>query len=80
MPNYTKHSRYNYINTVLSLDFTAGKLIPNSDINYCESITVNPERIASVIFNDFINPATLTSLYDKDFSRVLHAHAHNVAH
>ena len=42
--------------------------------------TVNPERIASVIFNDFINPATLTSLYDNDFSRVLHAHAHNVAH
>ena len=32
-------------------------------------ITVNPERIASVIFNDFINPATLTSLYDNDFSR-----------
>ena len=29
--------------------------------------TVNPERIASVIFNDFINPATLTSLYDNDF-------------
>ena len=44
------------------------------------TITVNPERIASVIFNDFINPATLTSLYDNDFSRVLHAHAHNVAH
>ena len=42
--------------------------------------TVNPERIASVIFNDFINPATLTSLYDNDFSRVLHAHVHNVAH
>ena len=42
--------------------------------------TVNPERIASVIFNDFINPATLTSLYNNDFSRVLHAHAHNVAH
>ena len=42
--------------------------------------TVNPERIASVIFNDFINPATLTSLYDNDFSHVLHAHAHNVAH
>ena len=42
--------------------------------------TVNPERITSVIFNDFINPATLTSLYDNDFSRVLHAHAHNVAH
>ena len=31
------------------------------------SNTVNPERIASVIFNDFINPATLTSLYDNDF-------------
>ena len=28
--------------------------------------TVNPENIASVIFNDFINPATLTSLYDND--------------
>ena len=28
--------------------------------------TVNPERIASVIFNDFINPATLTSLYDNE--------------
>ena len=28
----------------------------------------------------FINPATLTSLYDNDFLRVLHAHAHNVAH
>ena len=42
--------------------------------------TVNPERIASVIFNDFINPATLTSLYDNDFSRVLHAHAHNIEH
>ena len=40
--------------------------------------TVNPERIASVIFNDFINAATLTSLYDNDFSRDLHAHAHNV--
>ena len=46
----------------------------------CKANTVNPERIASVIFNDFINPATLTSLYDNDFSRVLHAHAHNVAH
>ena len=46
----------------------------------CTLYTVNPERIASVIFNDFINPATLTSLYDNDFSRVLHAHAHNVAH
>ena len=32
--------------------------------------TVNPERIASVIFNDFINPATLTSLYDNDFSKL----------
>ena len=28
--------------------------------------TVNPERIASVIFNDFIIPATLTSLYDSE--------------
>ena len=28
--------------------------------------TVNPERIASVIFNDFIIPATLTSLYDNE--------------
>ena len=32
--------------------------------------TVNPERIASVIFNDFINTATLTSLYDNDFSKL----------
>ena len=36
---------------------------------YIHVYTVNPERIASVIFNDFINPATLTSLYDSDFSR-----------
>ena len=44
----------------------------HSDSGYVYTIimcTVNPERIASVIFNDFINPATLTSLYDNDFSR-----------
>ena len=55
----------------------SNSLIPGSNIKHS---TVNPERIASVIFNDFINPATLTSLYDNHFSRVLHAHAHNVAH
>ena len=56
-------------------------LVMSIQTHMCElHITVNPERIASVIFNDFINAATLTSLYDNDFSRVLHAHAHNVAH
>ena len=54
--------------------------MPCSSTLHVVMYTVNPERIASVIFNDFINPATLTSLYDNDFSRVLHAHAHNVAH
>ena len=64
------HTGAVYAKPVSGFPITIGRL----------SYTVNPERIASVIFNDFINPATLTSLYDNDFSRVLHAHAHNVAH
>ena len=49
------------ISYTLTLDFAS---------NFQVLITVNPERIASVIFNDFINHATLTSLYDNDFSKL----------
>ena len=70
---------YDYDNSTIALPRCAEWLyLPIATKRY--RLTVNPERIASVIFNDFINPATLTSLYDNDFSRVLHAHAHNVAH
>ena len=65
MCNVTEMLNLYYRQNILS-----GSLYKSCDNSTIPSVvyTVNPERIASVIFNDFINPATLTSLYDNDFS------------
>ena len=63
---WQEHKKYHHITFLFSCLYHITSLYSMFPIHN----TVNPERIASVIFNDFINPATLTSLYDNVFSKL----------